>query len=40
MSKNKLSIQNQIIYMKGVQGIKFNIINEYEAEEFLKNNNY
>lgn len=26
--------------MKEVQGIKFNIINEEEAEEFLKNNNY
>jgi abortive infection bacteriophage resistance protein len=26
--------------MKDVQGIKFNIINEYDAEEFLKNNNY
>lgn len=40
MSKIKLSIKNQIIHMKEVQGIKFNIINEEEAEEFLKNNNY
>ena len=40
MSKIKLSIKNQIIHMKEVQGIEFNIINEEEAEEFLKNNNY
>ena len=40
MSKIKLSIKNQIIHMKEVQGIEFNIINEKEAEEFLKNNNY
>ena len=40
MSKIKLSIKNQIIHMKEEKGIKFNIINEEEAKEFLKNNNY
>ena len=40
MHKNKLSIKEQISHMKNVQGIKFNIVNESEAEEFLKNNNY
>ena len=40
MRKNKLSIKNQVIHMKDVQGIKFNIINENEAEDFLRNNSY
>lgn len=40
MRKNKLSIKDQIVHMKDVQGIKFSIINEEDAEEFLKNNNY
>lgn len=38
MHKNKLSIREQITHMKEVQGIKFNIVNENQAEEFLKNN--
>ncbi|MDK2827832.1 MAG: hypothetical protein PWP67_631 [Clostridium butyricum] len=40
MNKNKLSIKEQVTHMKEVQGIKFCIVNENEAEEFLKNNNY
>lgn len=40
MRKNKLSIKDQVIHMRDVQGIEFSIINEDEAEEFLKNSNY
>lgn len=40
MQKNKLSITDQIAYMKNNNGIKFNIVNEEAAKEFLQNNNY
>lgn len=40
MRKRKLSIDEQIDYMKNKSGIQFNIVNEEEAKEFLKNNNY
>lgn len=40
MRKRKLSIDEQIDYMKNKSGIRFNIINEKEAKEFLTNNNY
>lgn len=40
MRKRKLSIEEQIDYMKNNSGIKFNIVNEEEAKEFLKYNNY
>lgn len=40
MRKRKLSIDEQIDYMKNKSGIKFNIVSEQEAKEFLKNNNY
>lgn len=40
MKKKKLSIEEQIQYMKNESGIKFNIMNEIYAKEFLKYNNY
>lgn len=40
MKKNKLTISEQIEYMKTVKGIKFNIINEQEAEDFLRKSTY
>lgn len=40
MKKRKLSIDEQIDYMKNNSGIKFNIMNESSAKEFLKYNNY
>lgn len=40
MRKIKLSIEEQIDYMKNKSGVQFNIINEEEAKEFLTNNNY
>lgn len=40
MRKIKLSIDDQIKYMKDKSGIKFNVVNEDEARDFLINNNY
>ncbi len=40
MRKSKLSIDDQIDHMKNISGIKFNIIDEEKAKEFLRNNNY
>ena len=40
MKKQKLSIDEQVDYMKNKNGIKFNIVNEKDAKEFLVNNNY
>jgi abortive infection bacteriophage resistance protein len=40
MKKPKLSIDEQIDYMKNQNGIQFNIINKEMAKEFLKYNNY
>lgn len=40
MGKIKLSIDEQIEYMKNKSGIQFNIINEEEAKNFLTNNTY
>lgn len=40
MQKVKLSIEEQVDYMKNKSGIKFNIVNEEEAKKFLTNNNY
>lgn len=40
MRKSKLSIDEQIDHMKNISGIKFNIIDEEKAKEFLRNNNY
>lgn len=40
MRKPKLSIEEQIDYMKNNSGIQFNIIGEKEVKEFLKYNNY
>lgn len=40
MQKNKLSIGDQIAHMKDNNGIKFNIINEEAAKEFIQKNNY
>ena len=38
--KKKLNINQQINHMKIINGIKFNIMTEDEAIEFLKYNNY
>lgn len=40
MKKKKLTIDEQIDYMKNKSGIKFNIVSEEEAETFLTNNTY
>ena len=40
MRKKKLSIDEQIDYMKDKSGIQFNIVNEEEAKKLLTNNNY
>lgn len=40
MKKPKLSIDEQISYMRDKKGIKFNIITEEEAIDFLHNSNY
>lgn len=40
MQKTKLSIDDQINYMKDTNGIKFNIVAEDIAKVFLVNNNY
>lgn len=40
MQKSKLTISEQIEYMKKEKGIKFNIINEQEAAEFLHRSTY
>lgn len=36
----KLTIKEQIEYMRDVKGIKFEIVNEQQAEQFLSTNNY
>ncbi|WP_298030061.1 Abi family protein [uncultured Dysosmobacter sp.] len=36
----KLTIPQQVAYMRDVKGIKFNIVDETHAEEFLRENNY
>ena len=38
--KQKLTIEEQINYMRDKSGIKFNIINEEDARVFLGNNTY
>lgn len=40
MQKDKLSISDQITYMREKKGIKFNIVNEESAKIFLTSNNY
>lgn len=40
MKKCKLLIEDQIAYMRDSKGIKFNIVNEETAKEFLLKNNY
>jgi len=40
MRKQKLSVFDQVEHMKTQKGIKFNIINEDAAVNFLSNNNY
>ena len=40
MRKKKLSLNEQIEYMKNTSGIKFNIVDEEAAKDFLKNNSY
>ena len=40
MQKSKLSIDDQISYMKNTNGLLFNIIDEEKAKSFLLNNNY
>lgn len=40
MDKPKLSLLQQIEYMKNEKGIGFNIVNEEEALQFLKESNY
>ena len=40
MRKRKLTIDEQIDYMKNKSGIKFNIVSEEEAKTFLTNNTY
>lgn len=40
MGKAKLSIDEQIEYMKNNSGIRFDIISEEEAKDFLTNNTY
>jgi len=40
MQKDKLSVNNQIIHMRDTNGIKFNIVDETAAKEFLTNNTY
>ena len=36
----KLTIPQQIAYMRDAKGIKFTIVNEEEAEAFLRESNY
>lgn len=36
----KLTISQQVAYMRDVKGIKFTIVNEEQAEKFLRDNNY
>lgn len=36
----KLTISQQVAYMRDVKGIKFTIVNEEQAERFLQDNNY
>lgn len=36
----KLTIPQQIVHMRDVKGIKFNIVNEDQAAQFLSTNNY
>lgn len=38
--KSKLQIADQINYMKNVNGIKFNLIDEADAAKFMKDNTY
>lgn len=40
MQKSKLTVDEQVTYMRDVKGIKFNIITEEEARAFLLDNNY
>lgn len=40
MKKDKLSTKEQIVHMRDVNGIKFNITTEEEALIFLNRNNY
>ena len=40
MRKKKLTVEEQVEYMKGKSGIEFNIMSEDDAKIFLKDNNY
>lgn len=40
MRKKKLTIEEQVTYMRDNSGIKFNIMSEYDAKMFLTNNTY
>lgn len=40
MRKRKLTIEEQVGYMKNKSGIKFNIVSEEDAKIFLRDNNY
>lgn len=40
MRKKKLTVEEQVEYMRDKSGIRFNIMNEDDAKLFLKNNNY
>ncbi len=40
MERKKLSVAEQIEYMRDVKGITFNIVDEMTAQLFLRNNNY
>ncbi|WP_353892918.1 Abi family protein [Proteinivorax hydrogeniformans] len=40
MRKEKLTVDGQIEHMKNINGIKFNIIDEEEAKQFLRENTY
>lgn len=40
MYRKKLTIEEQIVYMRDVNGISFDIVSELNAIDFLQNNNY
>ena len=39
-SRPKLTLDGQIAHMRDVKGIKFNVVNEERAAQFLSTNNY
>ena len=40
MGKRKLTVKEQVRHMRDVNGVKFTIVNESQAEAFLTNNTY